>query len=584
MCGIVGFVGASGGVDAILSGLQRLEYRGYDSSGIAVLTAQKDMRVCRAVGDFSALKKKLPVWHEPCASIGHTRWATHGKPSIENTHPLSSHSVSLVHNGIVENAQDLRSFLEEKRYVFSSQTDTESIVHLLDWYYQQTQSIPKSMHNMMQDLKGSYAIACLFKDRPDILVAARCGTAPLLVGYGKKCMSISSDPLGLPESITDISEIPSGTWAIIGEDSIVCCGNAKGDAVVLKKKKNPAQYTACQRDGFAHFMLKEIYEQPAVIERLMSYPASSFNPKRYEHATLLGCGTSFYAAWAGKYFLEKKMSVSLELASEFHYRRPAMLPGMVLALSQSGETADTLKAMDYAKTQGRHLACVTNSAHSTLARMSDSVFFMHAGTEVGVASTKSFTAQLWILLSMSGLDLVDICHDLPLLIKKTIDLSDQIRDMALSIQHSASILYVGRGVYYPIALEGALKMKELSYIHAEGMAAGELKHGSIALIDENRPVVVVAPYDDRFNKTLSTLYEIDARKGRLIVMTDSKGAGILQGTGISYRSIVLPTSKHVCVPPFLSVVALQLLAYYTALLRGCAIDKPRNLAKSVTVE
>ena len=587
MCGIVGILGTNACIDHVMSGMQRLEYRGYDSSGMATLI-EGGIHIIRAVGDFCELKKIVPAeWGAARVGIGHTRWATHGRPSVDNAHPQSSHRVTLVHNGIIENAADIHSFLKDKGYTFSSQTDTESIVHLLDWHYGQTGSIRQSMISLLKDLKGSFAIACLLKGCVDSLVVARRGTPPLLIGYNQECVAISSDALGLPHSTKEISYMPSGSWAVINDQVGVCVYDEQGHSLFLKRQENKTLYSACERNAFPHFMLKEIHEQPTIIEHLMANSVPTLDvlqrDEHCRHVTLLGCGTSFYAAWAGKYFLEEKVPVSLELASEFHYRRPPMLSGLSLALSQSGETADTLKAMAYAKEKGQNLACIVNAPHSSLARMSQSVFSMHAGLEIGVASTKSFTAQLWILLAMSGVRVQD-CQDLPALLEKTIALSEEIKDVARLLQHSISILYVGRGGYYPIALEGALKMKELSYIHAEGLAAGELKHGTIALIDDTMPVVVVAPHDNLFDKTLSTLYEIDARKGRLIVITDPKGQAQLKGTGMEYQSIMLPDCQHAHLKPFVSVVALQLLAYHTAFLRGCSIDKPRNLAKSVTVE
>ncbi len=585
MCGIVGIVDSACTLHETVQGLKRLEYRGYDSSGVAFLKGG-DIQVCKVVGGPSMLVDPVSRLTGQGVSIGHTRWATHGEPSVANAHPHRSHHVALVHNGIVENAPSIRSFLENKGYAFVSQTDTESLVHLLDWHYTQLASVDAAITAVLKEAKGHFAIACVFDDCPSTIVVARSGTPPLLIGYGNGAIAVSSDPLGLPSAMREISHLPSGTWARI-QPSECTVFSMDGHVVDVQRCANTTQYTQAQRQGFDHYMLKEIHEQPDMMRRLLGRSVDTldtvFQRTQSRHVTLLGCGTSFYAAWVGKYFLEKKYSVSLELASEFHYRRPTMMPGVSLALSQSGETADTLKAMDYASCQGQVLGCIVNVEHSALPRMCSFSVPMQSGPEIGVASTKAFTAQVWALLAMSGMG-CDAFGALPDLMDQTIQLADTIRAVAATVQHSHSMLYVGRGVYYPIALEGALKMKELSYVHAEGVAAGELKHGTIALIDDAMPVVVVAPFDGLFTKTLSTLHEISARKGRLIVVTDPLGMQALHDGQLPCTPIVVPAASHDVVHPFLCVIVLQLLAYYTALLRGCSIDQPRNLAKSVTVE
>ncbi len=383
----------------------------------------------------------------------------------------------------------------------------------------------------------------------------------------------------------EIAYLDSETWALIGTDNVQAY-HISGHPVNIEWTKQTCQLQDYSQGEYAHFMRKEIEEQPDVIARLLQskIPSlSDFNALAGpQHVYLLGCGTSFYAAWVGKYILEQYYTVTLELASEFSYRRPKMTPGVTLALSQSGETADTLKAIEYAHSQGQSVIGVVNAAHSSLARCSDYVLDMQAGPEIGVASTKTFTAQLWILYALSGID-PNRAMDLPNCMRQTLDLSEKIQQWAKDLSSATSILYMGRGSSYPVALEGALKMKELSYIHAEGLAAGELKHGSMALVDEHLPILFLAPYDEVFEKSVGNIHEIVARKGKVYVITDAQGAHKMPTSGLA-DILILPNARESIFNPFLQTLVLQLLAYYTALCRGCSIDKPRNLAKSVTVE
>jgi glucosamine--fructose-6-phosphate aminotransferase (isomerizing) len=583
MCGIVGLVRKTAILSPLLTSLERLEYRGYDSSGIAVFEDQELVRY-RSVGMLSNLRTRLPLL-SATTGIGHTRWATHGAPHESNAHPHMSTHIAVVHNGIIENFSSLKKNLLSQGYEFESETDTEVIAHLLDSYYKKSGDIKETFTQALHQLEGNFAIACLVKDHPDTLFVARRGSPPLVIGYSQEGNMVSSDALGCIGLADTLSYLESDTWAIIRLDTVEAY-SFQSRPIHLTQQSNPFVSFALDKGNFEHYMLKEIHEQASVLRHLIpqSFPSlENMMGGRPNHITLLGCGTSFYAGWVGKYYLEQHCPVTLELASEFHYRTPMMTPGLTIALSQSGETADTLKAMEYAQTKEQKLASIVNVSYSSLARLSHWVLETQAGPEVGVASTKSFVAQLWILLALAGVD-KEKAADLPHLMEQTLLLMPSIRSIAKSLSHAKSILYLGRGPSYPLALEGALKMKELSYIHAEGMAAGELKHGPIALIDQSMPVIVLAPYDSVFDKTLSNLHEITAREGDVIVITDEKGALHMGGLASIREIIVLPFTPYAPLHPFLYALVLQLLAYYTALSKGCTIDKPRNLAKSVTVE
>ena len=581
MCGIVGMVHTKAVMDVLVPALRRLEYRGYDSAGIALLDQGKLTRY-RALGVLDDLTGDIPLDSPAKAGVGHTRWATHGEPSVRNAHPHFSHRVAIVHNGIVDNFDPLKKQLQLQGYDFSSDTDTEVIAHLIDSWIEKTGDPVVAFSSAIKQLEGSFAIACMISGGKDALLVARRGTPPLLVGKGPRGHSISSDALGLADSDT-IAYLNGDSWAIITLDCVTVY-DFSGQIQSLQWQKQTTEHQNCHQGDYAHFMRKEIDEQPDVIARLLSQsiaPLDQMYPD-LKHVSLLGCGTSFYAAWIGKYLLERQYSVTLELASEFSYRHAIMSPGVTLALSQSGETADTLKAVAYARNQGQNLISLVNAPHSSLARCSDYVFDMCAGPEIGVASTKAFTAQLWLLFALAGVK-ADRAKPLPDRMKAALKLSPELSRWAKQLAPASSMLYLGRGVSYPIALEGALKMKELSYIHAEGLAAGELKHGSLALVDSDMPIIFLAPHDEIFDKTLGNIHEIIARKGKVYVLTDQAGAAKMPSVGLA-EVLILPDAPEPVFTPFIQTIAVQLLAYYTALERGCSIDKPRNLAKSVTVE
>lgn len=582
MCGIVGMVHFESVMTALVPALRRLEYRGYDSAGIALLDKGELTRY-RVVGVLDQLTGDIPQDWDAKTGMGHTRWATHGEPSVRNAHPHFSRRVAIVHNGIVDNFQVLKQHLQDKGYTFASDTDTEVIAHLIDSYLDRGHDPVSAFSIAIQQLEGNFAIACMMTHWKDALLVARRGTPPLLVGKGIKGYSIASDALGLVDVSDHLAYLEGDSWAVVTQDSVVAY-DFLGQEKPLNWQKQMVHHQHCNQGEYTHFMRKEIDEQPHVIARLLSEPTPRLDQlyPDLKHVSLLGCGTSFYAAWIGKYVLEHRYGVTLELASEFSYRHAIMSPGVTLALSQSGETADTLKAVDYAKNQGQKLISVVNAPYSSLARCSDHVLDMQAGPEIGVASTKAFTAQLWLLFALAGIT-PDRAQHLPHSMKQALLLAPDIRRWATALADASNMLYLGRGVSYPVALEGALKMKELSYIHAEGLAAGELKHGSLALVDSTIPIIFLAPHDKIFDKTLGNIHEIIARKGRLYVITDQAGAEKMPAVGLT-QCLILPDAPDPIFNPFTQTMALQLLAYYTALERGCSIDKPRNLAKSVTVE
>jgi len=582
VCGIVGMIHAESVMTALVPALRRLEYRGYDSAGIALLD-QNQLTRHRVLGVLDQLTGDMPKDWDAKTGMGHTRWATHGEPSVRNAHPHFSHRVAIVHNGIVDNFQTLKTDLLNKGYAFASDTDTEVIAHLIDSYLERGYDPVDAFSVAIQQLEGNFAMACMISHWQDALLVARRGTPPLLVGKGPMGYSIGSDALGLVDVSDHLAYLEGDSWAIVTQDSAKVY-DFSGERKPLNWQKQMLHHQSCNQGDYAHFMRKEMDEQPDVIARLLSQPTPTLAQlyPDLNHVSLLGCGTSFYAAWIGKYVLEQRYGVTLELASEFSYRHAIMSPGVTLALSQSGETADTLKAVAYAKNQGQKLISLVNAPYSSLARCSDHVLDMQAGPEIGVASTKAFTAQLWLLFALAGIT-PDRAQHLPQSMRQALQLAPDIRRWATALADESNMLYLGRGVSYPVALEGALKMKELSYIHAEGLAAGELKHGSLALVDQTIPIIFLAPHDAIFDKTLGNIHEIIARKGRLHVITDQAGAEKMPAVGLT-QCLILPDAPDPIFNPFIQTMALQLLAYYTALERGCSIDKPRNLAKSVTVE
>ena len=609
MCGIIGILGKAPVTPLLLEALKRLEYRGYDSAGVATLVnGHIDRR--RAEGKLVNLEAR--VAKEPLAGtigIGHTRWATHGKPSERNAHPIATDRVAVVHNGIIENFQELKDELQAQGRKFDSDTDTEVVAQLLTSYLEQQMSPEEAMGKAMERLRGAFALVALFSGRHDILIGARRGSS-LAVGYGNGDgeMYIGTDALALAPFTSRVSYLEDNDWVVLKSDG---CKVYQGTQQVERPIKTSGLSGELMGKGnHQHFMMKEIHEQPAVIgdtlhsfldpaTRSVQLPAMPFDWTKVSRVTMTACGTAFYACMVAKYWFEKlaRLPVEIEVASEFRYREPPLPEGGVcIAVSQSGETVDTLEALRYAQSQKQTLLSVVNVPESAIARLSSVVLLTRAGPEIGVASTKAFTTQLVVLLAAAiaagrargtlareeeeRLALAMI--ELPAHINETLNMEEDYRRIAENTLAGArDVLYLGRGSSFPVALEGALKLKELSYIHAEGYAGGEMKHGPIALIDDAVPVVVVAPTDAIFDKIASNFEQVRARGGKLVLLSDK--AGVARLGAKAETSIALPDVDPI-VAPILYTVAVQLLAYYTALAKGTDIDQPRNLAKSVTVE
>jgi glucosamine--fructose-6-phosphate aminotransferase (isomerizing) len=607
MCGIVGVVGSGDVAGRVLEGLRRLEYRGYDSAGIAtVVNGSLDRR--RAKGKIGELAARL---NESALSgnigIGHTRWATHGVPNEINAHPHATAKVAVVHNGIIENFSALRDELVGSGSDFESETDSEAIVHLISAYLDQGDSPQLAVSRSLKRLEGAFSLAIIFAGEHNLMIGARRGS-PLAVGWGQGEMFLGSDAIALASETNRISYLEDGDWVELSRDGAVF-RDAEDRVVERAVKSSAASGALVGKGNYRHFMEKEIHEQPTVIgETLNGY----FNPTNQAiqlpdlgaaldgigKVTIVACGTSYLAALVGKFWIERyaKVSAEIDIASEFRYRGAPMPPGgLALFISQSGETADTLAALRFAVTQDQHIVSIVNVPESTMARESASVLMTNAGPEIGVASTKAFTCQLVALAAfsislarakgtISAEDEARLSHAIAEVPARAVDVLNNdaaIKNLAESMVSAQSILYIGRGLSYPIALEGALKLKEISYIHAEGFAAGELKHGPIALVDENVPVVVIAPSDDLFDKTMSNLKEVAARGGRVVLITDS--AGQEKAGDEPWETIVMPDVDPF-VTPILYAIPVQLLAYHVAVLKGTDVDQPRNLAKSVTVE
>jgi glucosamine--fructose-6-phosphate aminotransferase (isomerizing) len=606
MCGIIGIIGKAPVAPLLIEGLKRLEYRGYDSSGVATLVNGHIERR-RAEGKIARLEAL--VGSNPLSGtigIGHTRWATHGRPSETNAHPHATDRVAVVHNGIIENFQDLREELEGFGRKFETETDTEVVAHLLTDLLEQQKTPQQAMAIAMERLKGAFALGVIFAGRSDLMIGARRGS-PLAVGYGDGEMYIGSDALALAPFTSRICYLEENDWVIVtSKGGEIFNGPNKVEREIKQTAMTGARVG---KGNFRHFMLKEIYEQPAVIgdtlqryvnplARTIEMPALPFDFATLPRLTIVACGTAYLAGMVAKYWFEQiaRVPVELDIASEFRYRE-APLPqgGATMVISQSGETIDTLAALRYAKSQGQKILSVLNVPESTIARESDMVLPTLAGPEIGVASTKAFTTQLTVLacLAISAArargaidhkretELSQALLEVPARAAEVLNHDESIRRIAYDIAETRDVLFLGRGTSYPIALEGALKLKEISYIHAEGYAAGEMKHGPIALIDENVPVVVVAPSDDLFEKTASNLQEVMARGGRVIFLSDHKGAKKLGGKAAI--TVALPQVDPF-VAPILFAIPVQLLAYHTAVAKGTDVDQPRNLAKSVTVE
>ncbi|MCP9455326.1 MAG: glutamine--fructose-6-phosphate transaminase (isomerizing) [Nitrospira sp.] len=609
MCGIVGYIGDQHAVPILLEGLAKLEYRGYDSSGVAVL--QDGMiTVRRSVGKLANLQKLLKEQElKGTIGIGHTRWATHGKPSEQNAHPHRSKSCVLVHNGIIENYQELKYGLERDGYKFQSETDTEVVAHLIDKYLTKGQPLAEAVRSAVREVRGSYALVVMSEQAPETLIAARSG-CPLIIGRTERAAYVASDVIAMLAHTRDVIYLNEGDVAIIGRENVTVV-DIEGRPVSRPLTRVTWDAASAEKSGYPHFMLKEIHEQPQAILDTMrgrySYEAGEadlpdigLTPRDFadvERIWIVACGTSWHAGLVGKYLLEElaRIPVQVDIASEFRYRDPLIGKGdLLLAISQSGETADTLAAAREARAKGARAVSIVNVVGSTLARESDGVLYTHCGPEIGVASTKAFTAQLTALYllalhvarvrgtmtAVDGKAWLDRLVRIPSLVEGLLGREAEIIAIAKRYHKKRNFLFLGRGINYPIALEGALKLKEISYIHAEGYAAGEMKHGPIALIDKEMPVVVLAPRDRLYEKTVSNLMEVKARRAPVIVF-------VVEGErdlGKVADGIFTIPDVHPLIAPILFTIPLQLLAYHVAVLRGADVDQPRNLAKSVTVE
>ena len=609
MCGIVGYIGSNNALPMLVKGLQRLEYRGYDSAGIGVI-AEGEIAIRKRPGKLRDLMWSLKhfPFKEATVGIAHTRWATHGVPNQANAHPHSSNSkkIALVHNGIIENYQSLKDKLIKQGVQFNSDTDTEVIVQLIDKYYKN--DLKEAVLKVLRLIKGSYALAIISLDQPDRIIAAR-QDSPLIIAKGKIGNFVASDCPAIMEYTKDVVYLEDGQLASITKNNIEIFNVSSGKKVSYKWHKLTYDISAAEKDGYPHFMLKEIFEQPKVANKIISSRISgnkiAFNElkikdsalKKTKNIVIVACGTAYHAGLVGKYIIETvaRIPVNVDVSSEFRYRDPLIDKNtLVIAISQSGETADTLAAVRLAKQKKAKILSICNVVGSSLVRDSHGVIYTYAGPEIGVASTKAYTAQLEILY-LFGLHLAKLrgavsvgvlkkllstFKNIPRLQKKILASEKAIKRIAERHHHFGSFLYLGRNINFPTALEGALKLKEISYIPAEGYAAGEMKHGPIALIDEYRAVVCVATASSVYEKMLSNIQEIRARQGTVVAVASQNDKDI---QNYVKEAIFIPRSQELF-SPLLTIVPLQLLAYYVAVRRGCDVDQPRNLAKSVTVE
>ena len=614
MCGIVGILGREPVAGELVDALKRLEYRGYDSAGVATLEHGALTRR-RAEGRLKNLEARLrdgPL--AGMSGIGHTRWATHGRPTEDNAHPHATDRVAVVHNGIIENYRELREALQKNGAKFVSETDSEVVAHLVTEELNKGHSPAEAVQAALPRLRGAFALGFLFAGHDDLLIGARKGS-PLALGYGDGEMYLGSDAIALAPFTDAISYLEEGDWAVLTRKGAEV-HDATGKLVERPVIRSNASAFLVDKGNHRHFMAKEIHEQPEVVghtlahyldmsgERVALPMALPFDFAKIERVAISACGTAYYAGLVARYWFERfaRLPVEIDVASEFRYREAPFTPGnLALFISQSGETADTLATLRYAREQKQHVMSIVNVPTSTIARESHVVMPTLAGPEIGVASTKAFTCQLTALACLAiaagrarGVlteederNLVRALIEVPRLMSEALRLEPEIEELARDLAKSRDVLYLGRGTAYPLALEGALKLKEISYIHAEGYAAGELKHGPIALIDETMPVVVVAPYDKSkrragvFEKTVSNMQEVAARGGKIILITDPKGAA--EATVDSLTTLVLP-DMATTVTPLVYAVPVQLIAYHTAVVMGTDVDQPRNLAKSVTVE
>ncbi|WP_273788200.1 glutamine--fructose-6-phosphate transaminase (isomerizing) [Bartonella grahamii] len=607
MCGIIGILGKRGVTSSLVEGLKRLEYRGYDSSGVATVHNGHLYRV-RAEGKLVHLEEKLkktPL--EGSLGIGHTRWATHGIAVERNAHPHVTEKLAIVHNGIIENFVELQKELIEDGYIFETETDTEVIAHLITRALKEGLSPQEAVRTSWKRLQGAFAIVLIFEGEDNLMIAARSGP-PLAIGYGKDEFFVGSDAIALAPFVDHISYMEDGDWAVLTREGVTIYD------VYNQPVKRPVttlleEALLISKGNHRHFMHKEMFEQPEVISHnlahyldLGNYAVRPFENlidwKNIHRLLFASCGTAYYSTLVARYWFEKfaALSVDNDVASEFRYREPPITSDVLsLFVSQSGETADTLASLRYCRERGVKTATIVNVEQSTMAREADFILPTLAGPEIGVASTKAFTCQLATLASLAlsaakqrgylsvqmEQQLVQQLAEVPRILNEVLKLESKIECICRDLVNAKSVLYLGRGTSYPIALEGALKLKELSYIHAEGYAAGELKHGPIALVDETIPVIVVAPYDRWFEKTFSNMQEVVARNGRIILITDKKGAEVACLKTLS--TITLPEVPEF-ISPIIYALPVQLIAYHTAVLLGTDVDQPRNLAKSVTVE
>ena len=606
MCGIVGILGKGPVAEQLVDALKRLEYRGYDSAGVAtVQNGQLGRR--RAEGklrNLEELLKRSPL--HGSTGIGHTRWATHGKPTEANAHPHATDLVAVVHNGIIENFRELKEELIADGAVFTSDTDTEVIAHLITREMKTSNDPVRAVYHALRRLRGAFALAMIFAGYNDLMIVARQGS-PLAIGFGDGEMFVGSDAIALAPFTDSIAYLEDGDWAVMTRKAMAI-RDRSGNAVERVVTRSLATALLVDKGNHRHFMMKEIHEQPEVIGHTLAgyvdlatntvdIPQLPFDFAKVTRLSLSACGTAFYACLVAKYWFERwaRLPVDVDIASEFRYRETALDPGgAALFVSQSGETADTLATLRYCRAQGQHILSIVNVRESTIARESEAILPTLAGPEIGVASTKAFTCQLTVLACLAiaagkargvigpalEAELVQALGEVPRLMATVLRDERPYEALAQWLSKARDVLYLGRGSSYPIALEGALKLKEISYIHAEGYAAGELKHGPIALIDENMPVIVIAPCDDLYDKTVSNMQEVAARGGKIVLVSDADPAS----TGCALAAHLAVPPVHRFAAPLVYAVPVQLIAYYTAVFMGTDVDQPRNLAKSVTVE
>jgi len=610
LCGIIGYVGKKNAVPLLLEGLKRLEYRGYDSAGIALQT-DGHIRVEKVSGKISVLEKRLADTDlTGISGIGHTRWATHGAPTEQNAHPHldCECQVALVHNGIIENCNVLREMLIKEGHVFKSETDTEVLAHLIERFHERGKPLEEAVRGALGMVKGTYGLAVICADEPDKIVAARNGS-PLVLGIGAHEHFVASDVPAIMSHTRDVVFMDDGEVAVLTPEGFSTV-TTSDEEVIKEVERITWDLQMAEKGGFPHFMLKEIFEQPRSISNAMAgrvvaetgeahlggVTLTEDEIRNISRIVITACGTSWHAGLIGEYMLEEyaRIPVEVEYASEFRYRDPLVDPtSVVVVISQSGETADTLAAMREAQRKGARAIGICNVVGSTIARESDCGTYVHAGPEIGVASTKAFTSQVVVLMLLTmhlaktrlgdfpiGKEAVAALERLPAQVQGILERSDEIKDIAAEYSPNNNFLYLGRGYHFPVALEGALKLKEISYIHAEGYPAAEMKHGPIALIDDKMPVVVVAVKDGAYDKIMGNIEEVKARGGRILAIASEGDEEIAKKVDhVIYIPATLPA-----LTPILSVLPLQLLAYHIAVIRGCNVDQPRNLAKSVTVE